>query len=302
MNAPEKDPVTGQFTTGHEWNGIKELDNRVPRAVFLFLAATVVFCLVYWVLMPAWPLGSSFTRGLLGIDQRNTVTRAVDEAIAERAEWTDRIAALDYGEVTQDRALMEIVRETGSTLFGDNCAVCHGTDGRGGPGFPDLTDDAWLWGGAPEEIAETLRVGINATHPETRFTQMPAFGGGMLARDEISAIVSYIRSNAEGIGSLSQRDKQDVDLGAELFAANCAACHGEDGRGSKEMGAPDLMDNAWLEGSDRTTLIATISNGRQGHMPDWENRLTEIERRILTLYVTSLGGGESKTVELETDE
>ena len=297
MNAPERDPVTGQLTTGHEWNGIKELDNRVPRAVFLFLAATVVFCLIYWVLMPAWPLGSSFTRGLLGIDQRDTGTRAVGEAVAERSEWTDRIAALDYADVGQNTELMGIVRETGSTLFGDNCAVCHGTGGRGGPGFPDLTDNAWLWGGSPEEIAETLRVGINATHPETRFAQMPAFGG-MLASDEISAIVSYIRSNAEGIETFSERDSRNVELGADLFAANCAACHGEDGRGAEEMGAPDLMDDAWLEGSDRATLISTISDGRQGHMPDWENRLTESERRILTLYVMGLGdGNETRTVE-----
>jgi len=294
MAIGERDPVTGKHTTGHEWNGIKELDNRVPRAVFFFLLATTLFSIVYWVLMPAWPLGVTYTKGLLGIDQRATVEKAVEEAAAQRAAWTDEIARLDFAEITKRPELMRIVRESGSTLFGDNCAVCHGTDAKGNPGFPSLVDDSWLWGGNPEIVAETLRIGINSTHPETRFAQMPAFGrDGILDRAAISSIVSFIRNNAEGIDDLGPLDAKGVEEGAQLFAENCAACHGEDGRGDPAVGAPDLMDDSWLTGSDRASLIRTVSQGRQGHMPHWEDRLTEIDRKILAIYVTEIAGGQA---------
>ena len=292
MAVGERDPVTGKSTTGHEWNGIKELDNRVPRAVIFFLVATTLFSIVYWVLMPAWPLGVTYTKGLLGIDQRQTVERAVQEAAARRAAWTDEIARLDFAEIRQRPELMQIVRESGSTLFGDNCAACHGMDAKGNPGFPSLADGAWLWGGDPETVAETLRIGINSPHPETRMAQMPAFGrDGILDRAAISSIVSFIRNNAEGIDDLGPLDAKGVEEGRQLFAENCAACHGEDGRGDPAMGAPDLMDDSWLTGSDRASLIRTVSQGRQGHMPHWEDRLTETDRKILAIYVTEIAGG-----------
>lgn len=292
MAVGERDPVTGKPTTGHEWNGIKELDNRVPRAVIFFLVVTTLFSIVYWVLMPAWPLGVTYTKGLLGIDQRATVEKAVQEAAARRAAWTDEIARLDFAEIRQRPELMQIVQESGSTLFGDNCAACHGTDAKGNPGFPSLADGAWLWGGDSEIVAETLRIGINSTHPETRFAQMPAFGrDGILDRAAISSIVSFIRNNAEGIDDLGPLDAKGVEDGRQLFAENCAACHGEDGRGDPAVGAPDLMDDSWLTGSDRASLIRTVSQGRQGHMPHWEDRLTEIDRKILAIYVTEIAGG-----------
>ncbi|WP_265519319.1 cytochrome-c oxidase, cbb3-type subunit III [Nitratireductor luteus] len=291
MAVGERDPVTGKHTTGHEWNGIKELDNRVPRAVFFFLLATILFSIVYWVLMPAWPLGVTYTKGLLGIDQRQTVEKAVEEAAAQRAAWTDEIVRLDFAEITKRPELMRIVRESGSTLFGDNCAVCHGTDAKGSPGFPSLADDSWLWGGNPEIVAETLRIGINSTHPETRFAQMPAFGrDGILDRPAISSIVSFIRNNAEGIDDLGPLDMKGVEEGAQLFAENCAACHGAEGRGDPAMGAPDLMDNSWVISSDRASLSRTIWQGRQGQMPHWEERLAEIDRKILAIYVTEIAG------------
>lgn len=291
MAIGERDPVTGKHTTGHEWNGIKELDNRVPRAVIFFLLATMLFSIIYWVLMPAWPLGATYTKGLLGIDQRQTVEKAVEEAAAQRAAWTDEIARLDFAEITKRPELMRIVRESGSTLFGDNCAVCHGTDAKGSPGFPSLADDSWLWGGNPEIVAETLRIGINSTHPETRFAQMPAFGrDGILDRPAISSIVSFIRNNAEGIDDLGPLDMKGVEEGAQLFAENCAACHGAKGRGDPAMGAPDLMDDSWVISSDRASLSRTIWQGRQGQMPHWEERLAEIDRKILAIYVTEIAG------------
>ncbi len=176
MEVGERDPVTGRLTTGHEWNGIKELYTPVPRVVIFFLVVGTLFAVGYWILMPAWPLGRTYTKGLLGIDQRAIVERQVEEASAERAAWTQQIDTMDFAAIKADPALMEDVRDAGRTLFGDNCAVCHGMRGTGGKGFPDLTAGAWLWGGEPETVAETLRVGINSSHDETRVSQMMAFG------------------------------------------------------------------------------------------------------------------------------
>jgi cytochrome c oxidase cbb3-type subunit III len=285
----ERDPVTGRNTTGHEWNGIRELDTNVPRIVIVALIATTLFSIVYWILMPAWPIGTTYTRGLLGVDHRDSVERSVERATVDREVWASRIRSLDLEEVRETPELMAVVRKGGRTLFGDNCAVCHGLSGTGGPGYPDLTAGAWQWGGDPNTILETLRVGINSDHPETRFAQMPAFGrDGILETGEIAAIVSFLRSNAEVTVEPSERDKQSVEEGQELFAQNCAACHGMDARGTPEMGAPDLLDANWVHGGDRATLFSSIADGRQAHMPHWEGRLDEVQRRILALYVVEL--------------
>lgn len=284
---PVHDPVTGRHTTGHEWNGIEELDTPVPRVVLFFLAATALFALGYWLLMPAWPLGWTYTKGLLGIDQRQVVARQVEEAAAGRAVWTDRVMAMDFADIAADAGLMHVVNETGRTLFGDNCAVCHGTGGRGSRGFPDLTAGAWLWGGEPETIMETIRVGINSTDEETRVSQMMAFGrDGILQRDEVRAVAAYVRS-------LSMPDTAaDAALlaaGREVFEANCAACHGDEGKGMAEVGAPDLTDHVWLYGGDAQSVFDTIHGGRQGHMPHWQGRLSPVDLKVLALYVHGLG-------------
>src|SRR3954468_19143047 len=164
------------MTTGHEWNGITELMTPVPRVVLFFLAIAILFAIGYWMLMPAFPLGSTYTRGLLGNDQRKIVAEQVKAADAERAVWMDKIAALDFASIKAEPELMRRVHETGRTLFIDNCAACHGVKGTGGPGFPDLTAKAWLWGGEPETIAKTIAVGINSTDADTRVSQMMAFG------------------------------------------------------------------------------------------------------------------------------
>jgi cytochrome c oxidase cbb3-type subunit 3 len=186
MSVAERDPKTGHMTTGHEWNGIKELNTPVPNVVWYFLGATVIFAVVYWLLMPAWPVGVTYTRGLLGIDQRTSVTESLRHAAANRAVWADQIKAMDLKDIQADQFLMRIVRETGQTLFRDNCSVCHGRNAQGEDGYPNLTDAAWLWGGDPETVAETIRVGINAANDDTRVSQMPAFGRDqMLDRDAI---------------------------------------------------------------------------------------------------------------------
>jgi cytochrome c oxidase cbb3-type subunit 3 len=182
---------------------------------------------------------------------------------------------------------MEAVRETGSTLFGDNCAACHGRAAQGGRGFPNLTTASWLWGGTPEAIFETIRVGINSAHPETRTSQMPAFGkDNMLPRADIDKVIAFVRS-------LSHPDAKDIDPaqaapGKELFAANCASCHGEDAKGNAEMGAPNLNDAFWIYGGDSKSIFTTVWGGRQGHMPTWQDRLSELDRKILALYLVDL--------------
>lgn len=289
MSVGERDPHTGHMTTGHEWNGITELNTPVPRAVWFFLIATFLFSLVYWVLMPAWPLGVTYTKGLLGIDQRDVVAAKVEAAAAAREPWAARLRDADFAAIQADADLMLIVREAGHPLFADNCAVCHGTRGSGGKGYPDLTANAWLWGGDAETIAETIRVGINSGHDETRISQMMAFGrDGMLDRKAILAVTAYVQSLSNP--AIAADDAAAVESGGVVFAENCAACHGDDGRGIPEMGAPDLTDASWIYGGNRQAIYNTIYNGREGHMPHWENRLSELERKILTLYVLDLGG------------
>lgn len=287
MDQAKRDPVTGQSTTGHEWNGIEELDTPIPRVVLFFLAAGTLFAAVYWLLMPAWPLGWTYTKGLLGNDQRQIVTRQIQDAARDRASWTAPIANASFAEIAADPALMRHVRETGRTLFGDNCAVCHGTDGRGGPGFPNLAAGSWLWGGTPEAIAETIRVGINGANGQTRAAQMMAFGrDGILNREQLSNVVAYVLSLSAQ--SLSDAERARVPAGKEVFAANCVACHGEDAKGRHDVGGPDLTDANWIYGGDRQSIVDSVHYGRQGHMPSWEGRLSSTEIKLLALYVGTL--------------
>jgi cytochrome c oxidase cbb3-type subunit 3 len=284
--ALERDPKSGYLTTGHEWNGLTELNTPVPRLVFFFLIVAFLFAIGYWVLMPAWPVGTTYTKGLLGVDQREIVTEAVKQAAVDRATWTDQIANKSFPEIQADPRLMAAVRQTGRTLFGDNCAVCHGRDAKGGKGFPNLTSATWLWGGSPEAIAETIRVGINSAHADSRNSQMPAFGRDqVLQRADIENVVAYVLS-------LSERSVKPVagnaEAGKAVFTANCAVCHGPDAKGKTDVGAPDLTDKFWLHGSDESTLYMDVWGGLQGHMPTWEDRLSPVQRKILALYLVDL--------------
>lgn len=288
MAVEERDPVSGYLTTGHEWNGVKELNTPVPRAVYVFLWATFLYSVVYWILMPAWPLGVTYTKGLLGIDQRDIVTAQVKEAAADRATWAKLIETEDYAAIQHDKRLMTIVRQTGATLFGDNCAACHGRAATGGHGFPTLVSQAFLWGGTPEAIAETVRVGINASHPDTRVSQMPAFGrDGILTRDKIDDVVDYVRSlSLPAVAKTIAPDK--LARGKAVFTENCVACHGDNATGSTDVGAPNLRDHSWIYGGDAQTVFTSVWGGRQGQMPSWEARLSMLDRKILALYLVDL--------------
>jgi len=285
MSVKERDPLTGHQTTGHEWNGITELNTRVPRAVWFFIIVTHIFALIAWVLLPTWPLVTTYTKGLLARDQRDQVAEKVIAANVARADWADRITAAPVSEIFDTPELLARANGTAHQIFGDNCAACHGLNAGGGPGFPSLIDDAWLWGGDPDIIMETLRVGINSTHPDTRYAQMLAFGrDGLLEREDIRIVVDYVQSL-----SGAEISTDHAAAGAEIYANNCSSCHGETAMGDTEQGAPNLTDAFWIYGGDDKAMFDTIWDGRQGWMPAWEGRLTETERKILTVYLTHLG-------------
>lgn len=288
MAVEERDGHSGYLTTGHEWNGIKELNTPVPRLVYICLFVTALFSLGYWILMPAFPLGSTYTKGLLGADDRAYVNASVKQAMADRSTWTDQITAKSFGAIQADPSLIAQVRATGSVLFGDNCAACHGRDAKGGRGFPNLTTNSWLWGGTPEAIAETIRVGINSPHQNTRVSQMPAFGrDGVLKRDEMENVVAYVQSLSE-TPAAGKAAADKVSAGKAVFAANCASCHGPEAKGNPEVGSPNLTDHYWIHGSGEDAFYAGVWGGLQGHMPSWEGRLSSLDRKILALYLLDL--------------
>lgn len=288
MELGKRDPITGRVTTGHEWNGIEELDTPVPRVVLFFLTVTTLFAIGYWIAMPAWPLWSTYTKGILGVDQREIVARQVAEARQERAPWVDKIASMDFAAIQADPDLMGRVQLAGRTLFEDNCAACHGVKASGGPGFPNLSAKSWLWGGTPDKIAETIRIGINSTNEDTRISQMTAFGrDGVLDATQISNVVAYVRALSSP-GSDDPAEAPAIAAGKEVFAANCVSCHGEDAKGKQDMGAPDLTDKYWIYGGSLDTVFTSVYSGRQGHMPHWGTRLSAVDIKILALYVEAL--------------
>ncbi|UWU28566.1 cytochrome-c oxidase, cbb3-type subunit III [Rhizobium sp. WSM1274] len=291
MAIEEVDPVTGRKTTGHIWNGIKELDTPVPRGVLLFLIITHLFAALWWILYPTWPLGSTYTRGLIGTGQKQAVERKIIEADASRALWIEKIETSSFDAIRADAKLMEKVASSGHQLFGDNCAACHGRDGKGGRDFPDLTDNDWLWGGGPEKIVQTMTVGVNTTHSQSRVSQMPAFGTDeMLNRKQVSDVAAYVYSLSNT--STEAADASQIAAGREVFMASCVACHGEDAKGKQDVGAPNLTDSRWIYGGGIERIVQSIHGGRQGHMPTWDERLSPAEIKILALYVNKLGGGQ----------
>lgn len=276
----EIDPVTGYDTTGHDWNGIKELNTPLPNVVIWALILTFAYSVIAWVLLPAWPVGRDYTRGLLGLDQAEMATQRLEKITAGRDEWLPRFAAGDFDAIAGDEALIRTAMPAARRLFLDNCAACHGKEGQGGPGFPALASDDWLWGGDPETIAETIRFGINSSHPDTRYAQMPAFAD-MLQRDELHALADYVVALPSG-------DTAGHEQGAALFEEHCAACHGEGGTGGFGVGAPSLADDAVIYGQDRATVWTTLQRGRAGVMPHWQDRLSTAEINLLAFYVSRL--------------
>ena len=198
------------------------------------------------------------------------------------------LGSAPLAEIAKDPALLALARASGKTVFGDNCAPCHGTGGAGAKGYPNLNDDEWLWGGSLDQIMQTIQFGARSGHPKAHESAMLAFGKeGVLKKDQIVTVANYVRS----LSGLATSPGYDASAGAKIFADNCTSCHGDNGKGNQELGAPDLTDKIWLYGSDEATLVETISNGRAGVMPAWVGRLDPSTIKALTVYVHSLGGG-----------
>jgi len=278
---PELDELRGAHTTGHEWNGIKELNTPMPKVFRIWLWLSLGVCVVLWILYPSFPSVSAYAKGVLGYSSRVVVTAQVDEGQAQRAAAFAPFEDMEVLDLAADPTLRAIYESEVSVLYRDNCAACHGRDAQGQTNFPNLTDDHWLWSGTPKEIEYTLRHGINTTDPDTRYAEMPAFGREeWLERNEIADVVEYVLQI-----SGQEHEKAAASRGAEIFEANCASCHGDAGMGGLENGAPKLTDAAWIYGGDRTALRETLQNGRAGVMPYWTDRLTDAEIRQLALYI-----------------
>jgi len=286
----EVDAVTGVETTGHVWDGdIKELNKPLPRWWLYVLYATIVWSIGYWVLYPAWPLVDSYTQGALGYSQRNEVTKDVAAAKESQNRFVEQIAARDPADIAKDADLMEFVLRGGAAQFANNCAPCHGRGAQGFKGYPNLNDDDWLWGGTVADIETTIRHGIRSGHADSRESAMPRFGVDQVLTN------AQIADTAEFVLSLSgtSSDAAAADRGKVIFAEQCAACHGEDGKGIVEMGAPNLTDGIWLYGGRKADVEETIRTGRAGVgvMPAWEGKLDPVTIKMLAIYVHALGGG-----------
>ncbi len=281
----ETDALTGTETTGHEWDGIKELNTPLPRWWLYTFYACIVWALGYFVVYPAWPSFSSYTKGVLGYSSRAELEATMEQVKAGRAGWLEKFEAAEVGDILENQELLQYAMAGGRIIFADNCAPCHGAGGSGAKGYPVLADDDWIWGGTPDDIYTTLQYGIRSGHEDMRESQMLAFGRDeILTKEQISTVTDFVLS-LSGQGTASEE-------GTTLFEENCAACHGEDGTGIKELGGPNLTDGIWLYGGDKDAIVAQITEPRHGVMPAWTGRLDDVSIKQVTIYVHSLGGGQ----------
>lgn len=289
MAKKEIDELSGVETTGHEWDGLKELNNPLPRWWLWTFYVTVVWAVFYWIMMPSWPLISDHTRGIRGHSQRAIVMQEVEALRALRAETGAALADASLEEIESTPKMLEFAMANGRAAFGDNCAPCHGAGGAGAVGYPNLNDDSWLWGGTLEDIHNSILYGIRSGHDEARIGDMPAFGqDGILDAGEVRAVASYVRSMA----GFETEPNADLERGRSIYEDNCASCHGDAGEGMREIGAPNLVDPIWLFGDSLEAIMHRIQVGGGGVMPAWEGRLDPVTIKSLAVYVHALGGGE----------
>ena len=296
-------------TTGHAWDGdLQEFNNPLPSWWLWSFYATVIFAAIYWVLYPAWPVGTSYTKGIAtttftdkagnevttGWNTRAEFIRDMqvgDEAL-KQAEYLKKVEAASYEEIANDPDMTAFTQSLAKVLFADNCAACHGVGGTPAivGSYPNLRDDAWLWGGSVEAIHQTLVQGRNG--------YMPAFRE-VLSAEQIDQLANHVLS-LSGI----EVDAAKAAAGKALFQGNeagCYYCHTENGSGMYSQGAANLTDAIWtvadVNGAADTDaklarVRSVISGGIARQMPAWAGRLSDTEIKLLTVYVHGLGGGE----------
>ena len=283
----EKQSFAEKPTTGHEWDGITEYDNPLPKWWLWILWATIAWSLVYYVLYPSIPGITGYFKGVLGYSSRVEVAERMAEARKGQARFLDRIAATPAERVIAEADLRNFAVAGGRAAFADNCSPCHGAGGAGRPGFPVLADDVWIWGGKPAEIEQTVRFGVRSGHDKTRQGMMPAFGADRtLKPNEIDEVAEFVLA-------LTNRgtDKAAAERGTKLYAQHCASCHGDKGEGKQEFGGPPLNTRVWLYGGAKADLVKQMNRPQHGVMPAFEGRLDAATIRMLAVYVHTLGGG-----------
>jgi cytochrome c oxidase cbb3-type subunit 3 len=285
MADKEVDSITGTETTGHVWDGIRELNTPLPKWWLWTFYATIIWALVFYILYPAWPWLGGYTRGVLGYSSRAEFAETMAAVDEGRVGWINKFTQLELEEIAQDPELLQVAMAGGRSIFAENCAGCHGSGGAGAPGYPILVDDDWIWGGTLEDIHTTVTYGIRNENDESRYSEMPAFGADeILEPEQISAVADYVLS-LSGAGPANEQGKM-------IFEEQCVACHGEDGKGIPDVGGPNLTDGIWLYGGNKDAIVAQITKPRQGVMPPWNERLNDAEIKQVTIYVHSLGGGQ----------
>ncbi|MGE0627396.1 MAG: cytochrome-c oxidase, cbb3-type subunit III [Hyphomicrobiaceae bacterium] len=289
MSRRETDTVTGIETTGHVWDDdIKELNRPMPRWWLWTFYASIVWAIGYMIAFPAIPTLSGYTRGLLGHSQRATLANEVEQARKRQAVRLQQVAVTPIADVRNDAELFRYATTGGKAVFAENCAPCHGRGGQGARGYPNLIDDDWLWGGTLADIQKTIQVGIRSDHKDARASAMPRFGlDRLLDNAQINDVAEYVLAIAGHPGA----DVAARERGQTIFAEQCVACHGDDGKGKQEFGAPNLTDALWLYGGAKGDIMDSIRTGRGGQMPQWSARLDPTSIKMLALYVHSLGGG-----------
>ncbi|MBL4590148.1 MAG: cytochrome-c oxidase, cbb3-type subunit III [Alphaproteobacteria bacterium] len=286
----EVDKLSGVETTGHEWDGLKELNHPLPRWWLWILYVSIIWSIGYWIVYPSWPIPGGATKGTSGETQFTALKRSQNEIFLRQQVYLNKFEGASFEAIMNDPELYAFAMAGGRAMFKDNCATCHGTGASGGKGYPNLNDDDWLWGGSLEEIHATLLHGIRSGDEDAHVSQMPAFGKEkLLTSIEVNTLTDYVLA-------MSSRDQEkpamDTLAGHKLFQTNCASCHASNGQGDREFGAPNLTDGIWLYGGERGDVYETIYNSRAGVMPAWKDRLDENTLRQLAVYVHQLGGGE----------
>jgi cytochrome c oxidase cbb3-type subunit 3 len=292
-------------TTGHAWDGdLQEFNNPLPRWWLWAFYATVVFAVVYWIFYPAWPVGDTFTKGVMNRitftvngdehtthwNTRSLLMKEMQEAEEAQRPYLERVAQMSYGEILADPQMMAFARSVAKGLFGDNCAPCHGQGGAGKVGlFPNLADDAWLWGGTVENIEQTI------THGRRGF--MPAFRD-TFSDQQLDAVGDYVLSL-----SGYDVDTEAASRGQALFngqGGGCYYCHTTAGTGLESQGAANLTDNIWTVAdvrgdktveANKEAVKDVVRNGVTRLMPAWSDRLSPTDIKLITVYVHELGGG-----------
>jgi cytochrome c oxidase cbb3-type subunit 3 len=261
-------------STTHVWDDdLTEYNNPLPRWWLWLFVITIAFGVGYLLIFP----GFGAWQGLAGWSSKSQYLREESSAAALLSATLNGAEKRSVVELSQDPLAMSTARN----LFALNCSTCHGSDARGAKGFPNLTDNDWLWGGAPDRIYETIAQGRDGA--------MPAWGGA-LGKNGVEQVLAYVLSLSHGgrLADDSPLVAQQVEAGKQTFNTICAACHGLDGKGNQQLGAPNLTDKIWLHGGATEDIRDTITNGRINHMPAHLERLGETRVKLLSAYVYSL--------------